>query len=77
MSDKCKDDMCKQIEIGRKLYHTFTTERIKTGKVNLWARMKKPNLQTCKTMSKIVKVKLNEKVIELKEDTYHCLQDWR
>lgn len=68
MLEKCKNDMCQQSAIGMKLYQTFTDERIKAGKVSLWASMKKRKLETCKCMGKVIKVKSTQKVIEMKED---------
>ena len=68
MSEKTKNDLCQQREIGRILFHTFVDDRLKSGKVNLWSRMKKQKLQTWKTNGKVIKVKAADKVLELKED---------
>ncbi|KAK3746101.1 hypothetical protein QZH41_015518, partial [Actinostola sp. cb2023] len=68
MSDKIKNDLCQQSEIGRKLFHLFVDERLKSGKVNLWSTMKKRKLQTWKSSGKVIKVKAADKVLELKED---------
>jgi hypothetical protein len=68
VSDKIKDDLCSQSETGRKLAQTFVDERIKSNKVNLWAKMKKTKLLTWRSNGKKVKVPLKDKVIELTED---------
>ncbi|CAH3110262.1 unnamed protein product [Pocillopora meandrina] len=44
-----KKDLVNQSEEGRKLFSAFVQDRIKTGKINLWAPVKKRNLLTWKT----------------------------
>ena len=43
-------------------------KHIKSGKINLWAPLKKRNLQTWKSTTKRLKLKVDQKVMELKED---------
>ena len=46
MNEKTKKDLVNQSEEGRKLFSAFVQDRIKTGKINLWAPVKKRNLLT-------------------------------
>ena len=39
--DSIKEDICDQPIIGQRLFDTFVTERIKTGKTNIWSTIKK------------------------------------
>ena len=68
MADNIKDDMCNQSEIGKKMLEAFTQERIQSHKVNLWSTMKKRKLMTWKRNNKKIKVHIQDKVVELKED---------
>ena len=70
-----KKDLVNQSEEGRKLFSAFEQDRIKTGKINLWAPVKKRNLLTWKTSAKVIKVKAKDTIIELKEDRnlFACL----
>jgi hypothetical protein len=50
------------------MFNNFVEERIKTGKTNLyWSTMKKRKLLMWKSSGKIIKVKLADKVMELKK----------
>jgi len=68
LSEKMKEDLCNQREIGQNLSETFVQERIKSGKVNFWFHMKRWKLLTWKTNAKVLKVSTKEKVVELRED---------
>ena len=69
MSDKIKNNLCQQSQIGRRLFQTFVDKRIQSRKVNLWSTMKKRKLQTWKISGRVVKVKAPaDKIMELKED---------
>ena len=68
MNEKTKKDLVNQSEEGRKLFSAFVQDRIKTGKINLWAPVKKRNLLTWKTSAKIIKVKAKDTIIDLKMD---------
>ena len=68
MNEKTKKDLVNQSEEGRKLFSVFVQDRIKTGKINLWAPVKKGNLLTWKTNAKVIKVKAKDTIIQLKED---------
>ena len=61
---KTKKDLVQQGEIGQKLFSSFVVDRVKSGKVNLWAVMKKCKLQTWKSNKKVFKVKTVERVVE-------------
>ena len=66
--EKTKKDLVQQSEMGQKLFSSFVEDRVKSGKINLWAVMKKRKLQTWKSNGKVIKVKKEERVLELKED---------
>ena len=68
VQDKVKNDLCDQSEIGRKLVDTFVNERVKSNKVNVWAKMKKTKLLTWRSSGMKVTVALKDKVVELTED---------
>lgn len=68
MPEKVKNDICERGEIGKKLFETLVTDRIKTNKVNLWSPMKRRKLLTWKDSEKVLKLSCKDKVIELKED---------
>ena len=68
MPEKVKNDNCERGEIGKKLFETLVTDRIKTNKVNLWSPMKRRKLLTWKDSEKVLKLSCKDKVIELKED---------
>ena len=51
-----------------RLFSSFVEDKVKSGKINLWAVMKKRKLQTWKSNGKVIKVKKVERVVELKED---------
>jgi len=68
MSEKVKNDLCQQSDIGRVLFETFVKDRIQSKKVNLWSPMKKRKLLTWKDSGKVLKVSGMDKVIELQED---------
>ncbi|CAH3024123.1 unnamed protein product [Porites evermanni] len=68
MNEKTKKDLVNQSEEGRKLFSAFVQDRIRTGKINLWAPVKTHNLLTWKTSAKVIKVKAKDTIIELKED---------
>ena len=68
MPHKIKEDLCNQPVIGQTLFDTFAKERIQTGSINVWSKMKKRKLATWKNNAKKVKVSTKEKLIELQED---------
>lgn len=68
MPDKMKADLCRQSEIGQKLFETFVKERIQSERVKLWSPMKKCKLLTFKKSGKKLKVRAEDKVVELQED---------
>ena len=68
MPDKVKNYLCGQSDIGTRLFEDFVNERIKLNKINMWAPMKKRSLQTWKSATKRIKLKVDQEVVELKED---------
>ena len=60
-------ELLNQQQIGQELYETFSNERIK-GEVSLWSPIKKRNLKTFETVSKAIKTKVGEKIVQLKEE---------
>ena len=68
MPEKVKEDLCQQSVIGNRMLCRFVEDRIKSNKCSIWSPMKKRKLNTWKSTTKTLKVKINENVIELKED---------
>ena len=68
MPENVKDALVKQPVIGQTLFEAFVANRIKTTTTNLWAPMKKCQLQTWKTTGKRLKVATEDKMVELQED---------
>ena len=68
MPEDVKEDLCQQPVIGEKLLKAFISTRIVSGETNLWAPMTKCNLKTWKTTGKKLKLAVEEKVVELRED---------
>ena len=66
--ENVKQNLCKQSTIGQTLFTNFVKDRIKQGKVSIWAPMKKRKLLTWKTTEKVLKVAAQSKTVELKED---------
>ena len=53
-------DLCRQSKLGQQLFDDFVTSRIITNTTNLWAPMKKCQLQTWKAAGKKVKLSLGQ-----------------
>ena len=53
--------------IGHELYHTFISNRL-NGELSIWSSMKKCNLKTFKTLKKTSKLKIGDRIIQLKEE---------
>ena len=68
MPEKVKEDLCQQSVIENRMLCRFVEDRIKSNKCSIWFLMKKRKLNTWKSTTKTLKVKINENVIELKED---------
>ena len=68
MPEEIKLDLCAQRTEGDKLLRTFVTKHIQEGKENLWSPMKNRDLQTWKKTTKKMKIVVNKKILELKED---------
>lgn len=68
MPEKVKEDLCQQSVIGSTMLCRFVEDRIKSNKCSIWSLMKKRKLNTWKSTTKTLKVKINENVVELKED---------
>ena len=68
MPDKVKFDLCGQSDIETCLFEELVNEPIKLNKINLWVPVKKRSLQTWKSTTKRIKLKVDQKVVELKED---------
>ena len=62
-----ENDILNHAKEGELLYDKFVTERI-VGIKSIWSRMTKRMLKTFKTNVKIIKVKLKDKVVQLKEE---------
>ena len=61
------DNVLEHEEIGKTLYTDFIEQRLR-GEKSVWEPMQKCNLETFKSMNKIVKTKVQEKVVELQEE---------
>lgn len=68
MPDRVQQDISRRKEIGSQKFAHFVSERIKSNNLNLWAPMKKTNLQMWSATGKKIKVKAGDKIVELKED---------
>ena len=68
MPERVKSDLCNESNIGEQLLEEFVNNRIKSSAINLWAPMRKQQLQTWKMTAKQMKVKTGEKTMQLKED---------
>jgi len=68
MPAEVQKDVCNQDDIGQQEYAKFFKECIYTNEVSAWARMKKVQLKTWKSARKSVKRKLDDQVVELKDD---------
>ena len=68
MPPHVEKDVCSQDEIGQQNYVAFVKEHINKNEVNVWARMKKVQLKMWKSAGKVVKHKLADQVVELKDD---------
>ena len=66
--EKTKEDMCNMATIGQEQLSKFMEERITTGQVNLWDPIKKLNLSTCKQSIKKAHIKMQDSILELKQD---------
>ena len=67
MPEKVKEDLCQQSVIrNSRMLCRFVENR--SNKCNIWSLMKKRKLNTWKSTTKTLKVKINENVVELKED---------
>ena len=49
------------------MYKEFVDHRIK-GMTSVWEKMKKKNLKIFKTQSKVIKCKVNEQILKIKEE---------
>ena len=67
--EEVEHDLCNESAIGFKLFTVFKKEGIQTGKENLWSPIKKQKLLTWKTTRKKFKVTVDNKVVELQEDS--------
>ena len=67
LSSKASADILDHVEIGKNMYEQFVENRIK-GSTPLWEKMKKRNLKTFHAQSKVVRCKLNDKIVKIKEE---------
>ena len=57
MCENTKEDLVQQSEIRQELFNSFVENRVKSGKINLGAVMKKRKLQPWKRNGMMIKVK--------------------
>ena len=67
LSSEAAADILDHVEIGKNMYEQFVENRIK-GSTPLWEKMKKQNLKTFHAQSKVVRCKLNDKIVKIKEE---------
>ena len=67
--EEVEKDMLKCDKIGDLTCKKFVEERIVRAEVNLWSPSKKLNLKTWKSAHNMVRHQLEDKIVELKEDT--------
>ena len=67
LSSETSADILDHVEIGKNMYEQFVENRIK-GSTPLWEKMKKRNLKTFQGQSKVVRCKLNDKIVKIKEE---------
>ena len=65
--DKSEKDVLERDTEGEAMFATFSTERL-AGDKSIWEKMSKRNLLTFKSSSKTMKIKLKDKIIQLKEE---------
>jgi len=68
MPAQIQKDVCSRDDIGQQEYARFVQERINTNEVSVWARMKKVQLKMWKSARKSVKHKLDDQVVEIKDN---------
>lgn len=68
MPDTVRSYLYRQSSIGSKLFDEFVTNHIKTPPVNLWAPLKKTNLNGWNSTTMIGKLNIDQKVVKLKDD---------
>ena len=67
-NDTC-DDILRVEIIGKQLYNEFVSERMQpTSTINIFAPLKKSPMKTFKSSNKSQIIKINDKVVELKEN---------
>lgn len=64
---KTSEEFLKHEQIGKARYDTFIKDRIR-GEHLIWEPMKKTNLQTFKSLRKKVKLKIGEKIVEMRAE---------
>ena len=60
-------ELLRHEKIGYELYHDFISNRL-NGELSIWLPMKKCNLKTFKMLKKTSKLKIGDRIIELKEE---------
>ena len=68
LSSEASADILDLVEIGKNVYEQFVDNRIK-GSTPLWEKMKKRNLKIFQAQSKVVRCKLNDKIVKIKEES--------
>ena len=67
LSNEASADILDHVEIGKNMDEQFVENRIK-GSTPLWEQIKKRNLKTFQAQSKVVGLKLNDKIVKVKEE---------
>ena len=67
LSSEASADILDHVEIGENMYEQFVENRIK-GSRPYWEKIKKLNLKTFQAQLKVVRCKLNDKIVKIKEE---------
>lgn len=67
LQKEVSDQLLRNDEIGKKMYQTFIDERIK-GPLPIWTTMKKRKLETFQNQAKVIKCKVGQKIVQMKEE---------
>ena len=68
LSSEASADILDHAEIGKNMSEQFVKNRIK-GSTPLWEKMKKRNLKIFQAQSKVVRCRLNDKIVKIKEES--------
>ena len=68
MNENVCKDLVNRDNIGQIMFQDFVKERIQTGTLSVWDPMKKRKLNTFRSSNVTTEVKINEKLVKIKEE---------